>query len=107
MTDNGPVSWSVLMPVKVLAQAKSRLAGLAGLDGPRRGELALALARDTVTAVLTLDEHGRIVEGRIIFRGIRGRVQRVALGIQLCEPGGGLRSGQLGVGGGNRRIHLT
>ena len=28
MTDKG---WSVLMPVKVLAEAKSRLAGLAGL----------------------------------------------------------------------------
>ena len=41
--------WSVLLPVKVLAQAKSRLAGLAG---PRRAELALDLACDTVTAVL-------------------------------------------------------
>jgi 2-phospho-L-lactate guanylyltransferase len=49
MTDNALISWSVLMPVKVLAQAKSRLAGLAG---PRRGELALAMACDTVTAVL-------------------------------------------------------
>ena len=49
MTDNAAITWSVLMPVKVLARAKSRLAGLAG---PRRGELALALACDTVTAVL-------------------------------------------------------
>ena len=49
MTDNALITWSVLMPVKVLAQAKSRLAGLAG---PRRGELALAMACDTVTAVL-------------------------------------------------------
>jgi hypothetical protein len=31
MTDK---AWSVLMPVKVLAEAKSRLAGLAGLTGP-------------------------------------------------------------------------
>jgi hypothetical protein len=31
MTDK---AWSVLMPVKVLAEAKSRLAGLAGLAGP-------------------------------------------------------------------------
>jgi 2-phospho-L-lactate guanylyltransferase len=49
MTDNVPITWSVLMPVKVLEQAKSRLAELAG---PRRAEFALALACDTVTAVL-------------------------------------------------------
>ena len=61
MTDNGRVSWSVLMPVKVLAQAKSRLAGLAGLEGPRRGELALALDSDTVTAVLGSDAVARII----------------------------------------------
>jgi 2-phospho-L-lactate guanylyltransferase len=58
MTDNALTSWSVLMPVKVLAQAKSRLAGLAG---PRRGELALALACDTVTAVLGCDEVARVI----------------------------------------------
>jgi 2-phospho-L-lactate guanylyltransferase len=61
MTDNGPVSWSVLMPVKILAQAKSRLAGLAGLNGPRRGELALALASDTVTAALASDAAARVI----------------------------------------------
>ena len=51
-------TWSVLMPVKVLAQAKSRLAELAG---PRRGELALALACDTLTAVLRCDEVARVI----------------------------------------------
>ncbi len=61
MTDNALITWSVLMPVKVLAQAKSRLAGLAGLSGPRRGELALALALDTVTAVLGCGEVARVV----------------------------------------------
>jgi 2-phospho-L-lactate/phosphoenolpyruvate guanylyltransferase len=50
--------WSVLLPVKVLAQAKSRLAGLAG---PRRAELALALACDTVTAVLRTGQAARAV----------------------------------------------
>jgi 2-phospho-L-lactate guanylyltransferase len=58
MTDNALISWSVLMPVKVLAQAKSRLAGLAG---PRRGELALALAGDTLTAVLACAEVARVI----------------------------------------------
>ena len=41
MTDSARFSWTVLLPVKVLARAKSRLAVLAG---DRRGELALALA---------------------------------------------------------------
>ncbi len=49
MSENVPITWSVLMPVKVLDQAKSRLAEL---TGPRRAEFALALACDTVTAVL-------------------------------------------------------
>ena len=49
MTDKALTTWSVLIPVKVLAQAKSRLAALAG---SRRAGLALALACDTVAAVL-------------------------------------------------------
>ncbi len=58
MTDNPLATWSVVMPVKVLTRAKSRLAGLAG---PRRGELALALACDTVTAVLACDAAARVI----------------------------------------------
>ena len=58
MTDNALITWSVLMPVKVLARAKSRLAGLAG---PRRAELALALACDTVTAVLACEAAARVI----------------------------------------------
>ena len=58
MTDDAPITWSVLMPVKVLARAKSRLAGLAG---PRRAELALALACDTVTAVLACQAAARVI----------------------------------------------
>ncbi len=56
MTDSALITWSVLLPVKVLAQAKSRLATLAG---PRRGELALAVACDTVTSVLGCDQAAR------------------------------------------------
>jgi 2-phospho-L-lactate guanylyltransferase len=48
MTDSARFSWTVLLPVKVLARAKSRLAVLAG---DRRRDLALALAADTVAAV--------------------------------------------------------
>ncbi|WP_344971395.1 2-phospho-L-lactate guanylyltransferase [Salinactinospora qingdaonensis] len=39
--------WSLVVPVKRLAAAKSRLAAF---TGPHRGELALAVATDTVTA---------------------------------------------------------
>jgi 2-phospho-L-lactate/phosphoenolpyruvate guanylyltransferase len=43
-----PLAWSLVIPVKVLARAKSRLAMLAG---PDRSALALAMAADTVSAV--------------------------------------------------------
>ena len=55
MTDSARFSWTVLLPVKVLARAKSRLAVLAG---DRRRELALALAADTVAAVARLPRGG-------------------------------------------------
>jgi 2-phospho-L-lactate/phosphoenolpyruvate guanylyltransferase len=58
MTDNAGFTWSVLMPVKVLAEAKSRLAELAG---PRRGEVALAVACDTLAAVLRTDHVARAI----------------------------------------------
>jgi 2-phospho-L-lactate guanylyltransferase len=41
------LSWSLVIPVKVLAHAKSRLAGL---TGTARSELALAMAADTIAA---------------------------------------------------------
>src|ERR1700735_1009378 len=52
------VSWTVLLPAKVLAQAKSRLAVLAG---DRRHELALALASDTVAAVAACPQVARVI----------------------------------------------
>ena len=58
MTESARFSWTVLLPVKVLARAKSRLAVLAG---DRRRDLALALASDTVTAVLACPAVARVV----------------------------------------------
>jgi 2-phospho-L-lactate/phosphoenolpyruvate guanylyltransferase len=58
MTDSAGFSWTVLLPVKVLARAKSRLAVLAG---DRRRELALALAADTVAAVLACPAVARVI----------------------------------------------
>ena len=45
------LSWSLVVPVKVLAQAKSRLSGLAG---QLRADLALAMAGDTIAAAMAL-----------------------------------------------------
>ena len=58
MTESARFGWTVLLPVKVLAQAKSRLAVLAG---ERRHELALALASDTVSAVVACPEVARVI----------------------------------------------
>jgi 2-phospho-L-lactate/phosphoenolpyruvate guanylyltransferase len=58
MTDSARFSWTVLLPVKVLARAKSRLAVLAG---DRRRDLALALASDTVAAVLACPDVARVI----------------------------------------------
>jgi 2-phospho-L-lactate/phosphoenolpyruvate guanylyltransferase len=43
------LTWTLVVPVKLLARAKSRLSGPAG---PHRERLALAIATDTVSAVL-------------------------------------------------------
>jgi 2-phospho-L-lactate guanylyltransferase len=58
MADIAAFTWSVVIPVKVLAQAKSRL-GLLG--GERRVGLALAMAADTVTAVLECPEVAHVI----------------------------------------------
>src|ERR1700733_7323372 len=58
MTESARYGWTVLLPVKVLAQAKSRLAVLAG---ERRHELALARASDTVSAVIACPEVARVI----------------------------------------------
>src|SRR5215467_598871 len=53
-----PLTWSLVVPVKVLARAKSRLASLAGPDRPA---LALAMAADTVAAALDCPQVGRVI----------------------------------------------
>jgi 2-phospho-L-lactate guanylyltransferase len=53
-----PLTWSVVIPVKVLALAKSRLAGLENAD---RSALALAMAVDTVAAAVACPLVGAVV----------------------------------------------
>jgi 2-phospho-L-lactate/phosphoenolpyruvate guanylyltransferase len=57
-TAGAPLSWSLVVPVKVLARAKTRLAALAGPDRPA---LALAMAADTVAAALESPQVGRVI----------------------------------------------
>jgi 2-phospho-L-lactate/phosphoenolpyruvate guanylyltransferase len=58
MSDDAPFTWAVVVPVKLLARAKSRIAPLAG---PRRPELALAMAFDTVSAVVAAAGVGQVI----------------------------------------------
>ena len=58
MAADTPLTWSLVIPVKVLARAKSRLTGLAG---PRRPELALAIAADTVAAAVGCGEVASVI----------------------------------------------
>jgi 2-phospho-L-lactate guanylyltransferase len=53
-----PLTWSLVIPVKVLARAKSRLTGL---TGPARSALALAMAADTVSAAAACPVVGAVV----------------------------------------------
>ncbi|MFB9391781.1 2-phospho-L-lactate guanylyltransferase [Streptomyces coeruleoprunus] len=53
-TDEEPGPWSLVVPLKPLALAKSRLAGVFGATERRR--LALAFAQDTVVAALACRE---------------------------------------------------
>ncbi|MBP2703287.1 2-phospho-L-lactate guanylyltransferase [Microbispora sp. RL4-1S] len=50
--------WSIVIPVKTLIRAKTRLAGAAG---PYRTDLAVAVASDTVTAALSGRPVARVI----------------------------------------------
>jgi len=53
-----PLSWSLVIPVKVLARAKSRLTGLTATV---RSGLALAMAADTIAAATAATAVGRVL----------------------------------------------
>ena len=81
-----PLTWSLVVPVKVLARAKSRLAVLAG---PHRPALALAMAGDTVAAALDCPDVARVIavtddpDAASLLTGLGALVTS-------DEPGGGL-----------------
>ena len=80
------LSWSLVIPVKLLAQAKSRLTGIAG---QRRSELALAMAADTVAAAVRADTVAAVLvvtddpEVTVIAAGLGAVVLRDAPGAGL------------------------
>jgi 2-phospho-L-lactate/phosphoenolpyruvate guanylyltransferase len=88
MTDSVLYPWTVVLPVKVLASAKSRLAVLAG---SRRADLALALASDTVAAVVACQEVARVL---VVTSDATAGSRLAALGALLVpdEPGDGLNA---------------
>jgi 2-phospho-L-lactate/phosphoenolpyruvate guanylyltransferase len=58
MTSAARLDWSLVVPVKVLAQAKSRLTGLVRANRP---EVALAMAADTVAAAVAAATVGAVL----------------------------------------------
>lgn len=85
MTAGGSLMWSLVIPVKVLARAKSRLAVLAG---PARPALALAVAADTVRAALACPQVRQLV---VVTDDAVAAEELAGLGASVVrdEPGAG------------------
>jgi len=86
MPFDDPLRWSLVIPVKVLALAKSRLTGLAG---PTRAELALAMAADTVAVACAAA--GSVI---VVTDDAQARAELSALGAVVVpdQPGDGLNA---------------
>ena len=86
MGTHTPLTWSVVIPVKVLALAKSRLADLADTD---REAMALAMAADTVAAAVACPAVGEVI---VVSDDAAVRTEAEALGAEVIadRPGAGL-----------------
>jgi 2-phospho-L-lactate/phosphoenolpyruvate guanylyltransferase len=95
---NTPLAWSLVIPVKLLAQAKTRLTAL---DPERRSRLALAMAADTVAAALRADSVATVlvVTDDAVVRDVVWGLGAVVL---ADVPGAGLNEA-LGYGAGYAR----
>lgn len=88
--DAGPAaSWSLVVPLKPLVLAKSRLAP--ALDGAARARLALAFAQDTVAAALDCAAVRDVV---VVTDDARAGAALAALGARVTEdtPAAGLNA---------------
>jgi 2-phospho-L-lactate guanylyltransferase len=85
--DGALVQWTVVVPLKALARAKSRLSDTAG-DGLRPG-LALAFAQDTVAAALS---SAAVLDVAVVTDDPLAGRELAALGARIVrdEPAGGL-----------------
>ncbi|MCZ9346580.1 2-phospho-L-lactate guanylyltransferase, partial [Streptomyces sp. TRM76130] len=83
------MQWSLVVPVKRLARAKSRLSDTA--DDAVRPELALAFALDTVAAALSCPA---VADVAVVTDDSRAGRELAALGAGVVadEPGGGLNA---------------
>jgi 2-phospho-L-lactate guanylyltransferase len=83
-----PPRWTLVVPLKPLAQAKSRLAGAAG---PLRPDLAMAFAHDTVAAALACPEVVRVL---VVTDDTAAAAELAALGALPVPdaPGAGLNA---------------
>jgi len=86
MGTNTPLAWSVVIPVKLLARAKSRLADLADAD---REAVALAMAADTVAAAMACQVVADVV---VVSDDAAIGTEARALGAEVIadRPGAGL-----------------
>ncbi len=85
------LTWSVVIPVKVLALAKSRLAGL---SDPAREALALAMAEDTIAAAVACRLVGAVV---VVSDDPDVKAEAESLGAEVMadEPAAGLNQALL------------
>ncbi|MEW2610996.1 2-phospho-L-lactate guanylyltransferase [Streptomyces sp. NPDC047880] len=83
------MQWTLVVPLKPLAKAKSRLADTA--DDGLRPDLALAFAQDTVAAALACPGVGSVA---VVTNDARAGRELAALGAAIIpdEPGGGLNA---------------
>jgi 2-phospho-L-lactate guanylyltransferase len=88
MAPNYLLTWSLVIPVKLLVQAKSRLMGLADAD---RAALALAMAADTVAATVACSAVRAVV---VVSDDAVVGAELAALGAHIIadQPGDGLNS---------------
>jgi 2-phospho-L-lactate/phosphoenolpyruvate guanylyltransferase len=94
MGTNTPLTWSVVIPVKVLSQAKSRLADLADSE---REAVVLAMAADTVAAAVACPAVGAVI---VVSDDAAVRAEVEALGAEVIDDGPGAGLNQALVAGG-------